>query len=79
MDEELEKYYVARMALFTTQGWKDLIEDVSEMKANYMDIHNVNTVEQLLFRKGQLDILGWLIAVEPLARKAYDDLLAEYK
>jgi hypothetical protein len=77
MDKELEKYYVARMEMFSSQGWKDLLVDAAEMKTSYLDIHNVNTIEQLLFRKGQLDILDWIASIEELSRKAYDDLLEE--
>ena len=59
-----EEYKEAMEDMFSTQGWKVLVEDLI---ANH---HNINSVEaakdenDLFFRKGQLNILSFLLNLE---------------
>ena len=77
MNKELEKYYNARFDLFASQGWKDLAEDLQGMVENYANISKINTVEDLYIRKGQLDILNWLLSLKEISEQAYEELNAE--
>ena len=77
MTPELENYYNARFDMCSTQGWKDLLEDCQGMIDNYSDISKINTVEDLYIRKGQLDILNWLISLKEISERAYEDLNEE--
>lgn len=74
MTPELENYYTARFDLCATQGWKDLIEDCEGMIENYSDISKINSVEELYMRKGQLDILNWLLGLKEISEQAYEEL-----
>jgi hypothetical protein len=75
IDKTLEKYYEARMELFASQGWKDLCEDVKGIVENINDVRNLNNIEQLYFKKGELSILEWFLSLEGLSRDTYDRLL----
>ena len=75
MDKELQQYYEERFSTFSTKGWKQLLEDVRIMRDNYALISTINNLEELHYRKGQLDILEWLLSIEAISKTAYDDLL----
>lgn len=64
MDKETEKYYNSLQDMFVMEGWKELMKELS---ANAL---NINTVEatrdnnDLNFRKGQLNILAFILNLE---------------
>ena len=76
MSPDLEKYYNARFDMCASQGYKDLLEDVEAMIENYSDITQIKTVEDLYIRKGQLDILNWLVNLKDISEQAYEELNA---
>ncbi len=74
MTPELESYYSARFDMCMMQGWKDLLDDCQEMIDSYSDISKINTVEDLYIRKGQLDILNWLMSLKEISERTFEDL-----
>jgi len=77
MTPELQKYYEDRFDLMLTQGWVDLIDDVSKMKEVYDNLLNINSLEDLHMRKGQLDILNWILTLKQVSEQAYEGLQDE--
>lgn len=75
IDKELERYYEARIEMMNSVAWKDFVEDVTLIANKTADIHNISTIEQLHFKKGELSILEWVIQIEKVSRMAYDQLL----
>lgn len=73
MLNELEKYYQERFILFTSQGWKDLIEDIKDMEAATNKISGVS-IDDLRYKQGELAIMNWLLSLEDISKKAYEDL-----
>ena len=73
MNNELEKYYQDRFIMFASEGWKELIADVKEMEASTNKISGV-TVDDLKFKQGELSIINWLLSLEDISTKAYEDL-----
>ena len=59
--------------MMSTKAWTQLIEDLQVMLENYQDIRNCDkdTVE---FRKGQVDILDYIIGLKSLSEQAYEEL-----
>ena len=74
MDKDLQEYYEARFDMMATQGWKDLIEDVDKMSISYNNLFEVNTVEELHFKRGQIDILLWLLSLKETSEAAWEEL-----
>jgi hypothetical protein len=70
---ELQQYYENRLSMMSTKAWTQLIEDLLEMRTLYENIRNCDkdTVE---FRKGQVDILDYVIGLKDLSEKAYEEL-----
>lgn len=79
MEQQLQKYYEERFTTFATRGWTDFLEDVAEMLEAYNRIDSVNTFEDFHRRKGQVDILQWIISLKDVSEQTYDDLVLEAK
>ena len=74
MDQETQQYYDNYFTLFSTDGWKQLIE---ELKQNALVINSVEAtkdVNDLYVRKGQLNVLAYLLNLEAATNTNYDEL-----
>jgi hypothetical protein len=64
MDREEEKYYDDLQGMFMTDGWKELMKELS---ANALQINSVEATKDnndLHFRKGQLNIISFILNLE---------------
>jgi hypothetical protein len=77
MNSKLQKYYEDRFDLFSQPGWQDLMEDAQSMFDTYNKVSSITDVNNLFFKKGQLDILDWLLTLKEVSEKAYEDLTNE--
>lgn len=75
MDKELDVYYQNRFQMFATQGWKDLIEDISNMETSHNKLNGA-TVETLAYKQGELSMMQWLLNLEGVSQQSYEDLNA---
>jgi hypothetical protein len=74
MDKDLQEYYEARFDMMATKGWKDLMEDVDKMSITYNNLFEVSTEAELNFKKGQIDILLWLLSLKETSEQAWMEL-----
>lgn len=74
MDQELQRYYDERFNMMATQGWQDLMEDLQKLLDQYQNIDNCGDTVTLEYRKGQVDILKYLINLEELSEKTYEEI-----
>lgn len=74
MDQKLQEYYDNRFGMMSMQGWQDLVDDATEMFKAVNNIAPVDNEATLFFRKGQLDILQWLLSLRDSSAAAYDQL-----
>ena len=77
MEEKLQRYYENRFDLFSHPGWFDLMEDAKNIFDTYNKVTSVTDSKNLFFKKGQLDILDWLLTLKEVSEKAYEDLTNE--
>lgn len=64
MDKAEEKYFNDLQDMFMTAGWKQLLEELS---ANALQINSVEATkdnDDMFFRKGQLNIISFLVNLE---------------
>jgi len=64
VDRETEKHYQSLKDMFQTDGWKVLMD---ELRNNALQINSVEATkdnEELNFRKGQLNILAFVLNME---------------
>ena len=73
MDKELQQYYEDRFTMFTTKGWKDLVEDVQKIKDS-IKVEDIPDEKTLFARKGELRIMNWLINLKDVSEQAHQDL-----
>lgn len=73
MTPELEAYYEARADMMTSQGWRDLMVDMQNMKQS-VDTLNGVTLDTLRFKQGELSIINWLLGLEEASEQAYREL-----
>lgn len=77
MTPELQKFYDEAFTMMATQGWQDLMEDVKKIADSYDKLSSVTETHSLDFRRGQLDILNWLLGLRAAYEETYDDLTQE--
>jgi ethanolamine utilization cobalamin adenosyltransferase len=75
MTPELQKYYEARFEMMSTEGWKDLIEDIDKIIATLNNISVIDSEKDLQFKKGELSILNWLKNLKEISERAYEEIL----
>jgi hypothetical protein len=76
MTPELQAYYDDRFSMMATQGWTDLVDDATEMFKAVNNLAPVVNEADLYYRKGQLDILQWMLSLRDSSAAAYDQLLS---
>jgi hypothetical protein len=74
MTPELQAYYDNRFSTMATQGWQDLVDDATEMFKAVNNLSPVVNEQDLYYRKGQLDILQWLLSLRDSSAAAYEQL-----
>ena len=74
MDKELQQYYESRFEMMATKGYTDLLTDVEGMIEQSGNLMATKSLEELHFRKGQLDILHWLRTLEKISEEAWEQL-----
>lgn len=74
MDKELQAYYEARFDMMASKGWRDLIEDLHKIEEVSRDLERCNSVEDLYYAKGQLDILNFIFKLKEASEDAYEEL-----
>lgn len=74
MDKALQQYYEERFSTMSTKGWMDLMEDVDRMIETYDNVAALTTIEELHFKKGQLDILRWLRTLKQTSEEVFQEL-----
>jgi hypothetical protein len=75
--DELAKFYERRFDLFAHIGWTELIEDFDNLKKGYEDLAKINTIEELWYTKGQVDMINYLLNLKTLSEQAYEELIDE--
>ena len=59
--------------MMSSTAWKQLVEDLETMRKAYENIRSCDTTN-IEFRKGQVDILDYIIGLRELSETAYEEL-----
>lgn len=60
-----------------SNGWKDLIDDVQALHDSYDKVNSIASPDDFYFRKGQLDILQWILSLKAVSEQTYEELKNE--
>ncbi len=77
MTEDDKAWYDAQFDMFSTQGYKDFIAQVTEMKDAMNTLASVDTAEKLHNHRGQLEILYWMLGWQSSVEAAHKELSNE--
>jgi hypothetical protein len=76
-DKELEAYFEALFAMYPTAGWQMICEDMGRLGQLYSRLDDLETVEELWFRKGQLDIINQVLTHRARSEAGYAAAIEE--
>lgn len=74
VDQETQQYYDNYFTLFSTDGWKQLTE---ELQQNALVINSVEATKDendLYVRKGQINVLAYILNLESTTNTNYEEL-----
>ena len=77
MAPNLQKYYEETFNMMATQGWTELMEDLTKLKASLNNLSLVTDTQDLYFRKGQIDILDLILKRKDTCEQVYEELQNE--
>ena len=60
----------------STDGWKELLEDAQAMFDSLNQVLPIQTETDLHLKRGQLDILQWILSLKGVSEQAYEQLLS---
>ena len=73
MEKELEQYYSSYFDLFRSAGWQQLISELTTNANVLNSVENIKDVDDMFFKKGQLNVLATLLNFETTINAAYED------
>lgn len=59
-----KEFFDCRFKLFEQDGWKDLVEELTQMSDSLNDVTSIDDEKSLYLTKGQLSILNMVITLE---------------
>lgn len=74
MTPELQRYYENRADMMQSDAWRDLIADLQVMRDATDKLSIVKSSDDLWFRKGELSIIDWMLNLQDMSEKAYQQL-----
>ncbi len=77
MNPELETYFDNFNKLFNNEGFKQLLEEISETSNQLSDVQTVKDVEELFFRKGQLAAFATIVNLQATVEATREQAEAE--
>ena len=77
MTPELQRFYEQAFSMMATEGWHDLMEDVQKIANSYDKLSSVSETHTLDFRRGQMDILNWMLGLRAAYERSYEELTQE--
>jgi len=69
-----KQFYHNRLSLVEQDGWRDLVEELSNLKDQIDTLDTVENVSDLWFIKGQLSIIRQVIGLEDATHQAVEQL-----
>jgi len=77
MDKETEEYYNKYFDLFGNDGWKQLIEELTQNAEAINSVEATKDGNDLYIRKGQLNVLAYMLNFESTVNTNFDELQKE--
>ena len=76
LDQETEQYYNKYFDLFSNAGWKQLIEELQQNAFVINSVEATKDENDLYVRKGQLNVLAYILNFENTTNNNYEELVS---
>ena len=76
MDRQLREYYEERLTMCSSRGWYQLMEDIETMLKSTNTLDGV-TKDNVDFKKGEVSIMRWMLALKEVSEEAFQQLKDE--
>lgn len=76
-DAELEAYFTALFEMYPSAGWRMLLEDMGRLAQIYNRVDDVETRDELWFRKGQMNIINQILTHQARSEAGYTAAMEE--
>ena len=73
LTKEEEEYYNNYFDMFNSKGWKQLVEEFKVNLVNINSVQSTKDVDDMYFRKGQLNVLNSIVNLDDSIGAAYKD------
>lgn len=77
MNTEQIKAFENRIAMCTSDGWNDLVEEINDFEKIINCIDGVNDLEELYIRKGKMEIIRWIKSLKECTMENFEQLKEE--
>tara|TARA_Y100000589_G_C26808893_1_gene488979 strand:+ start:200 stop:448 length:249 start_codon:yes stop_codon:yes gene_type:complete len=77
MEKETEIYYNKYFDLFQTDGWKQLIEELEQNALVINSVEATKDANDLYMRKGQINVLAYILNLESTTNANYEELVKD--
>jgi hypothetical protein len=74
LDPETQQYYDNYFNLFQTDGWKQLTEELQQNALVINSVEATKDVNDLYMRKGQINVLAYILNLESTTNNNYEEL-----
>jgi hypothetical protein len=74
VDQETQQYYDNYFTLFSTDGWKQLIEELNQNALVINSVEATKDTNDLYMRKGQINVLAYILNLESTTNANYEEL-----
>ena len=74
LDTETQQYYDNYFNLFQTDGWKQLTEELQQNALVINSVEATKDANDLYMRKGQINVLAYILNLESTTNNNYDEL-----
>ena len=73
LTKEEEEYYNNYFDMFNSKGWQQLVEELNVNLVNVNSVQSTKDVDDMYFRKGQLNVLNSVVNLDDSIGAAYKD------
>lgn len=73
MDRETQEYYDKYFTLFSSDGWKQLVDELSNNAVQINSVEAAKDANDLYFRKGQLNVLAYVLNMQSIVEANYEE------
>lgn len=73
LTKEEEEYYNNYFDMFNAKGWQQLVEELKTNLVNVNSVQSTKDVDDMYFRKGQLNVLNSIVNLDDSIDAAYKD------